>query len=144
MLFSLLNVCFSKILTWMWNVVALVAKLCLFLSPPHGLYPTRLPCPWDFPGKNIGLGCHFLLQGIFLTQGLKLHLLYWQADFFFLPLNHLGNPIYKHTFEKSSHYIKHLTVHYVLVNWFKNYLLLFFKITFKLQNKSLGLSSEPE
>ena len=36
---------------------------------PHGLQPTRLLCPWDFPGKNTGVGCHFLLQGIFLTQG---------------------------------------------------------------------------
>ena len=29
----------------------------------HGLYATRLLCPWDFPGKNTGVGCHFLLQG---------------------------------------------------------------------------------
>ena len=29
---------------------------------PHGLQPTRLLRPWDFPGKNIGVGCHFLLQ----------------------------------------------------------------------------------
>ena len=36
---------------------------------PHGLSLSRLPCPWDFPGKNTGLGCHFLLQGIFSTQG---------------------------------------------------------------------------
>ena len=35
---------------------------------PHGLQPTRLLCPWDFPGKNTGVGCHFLLQGIFPTQ----------------------------------------------------------------------------
>ena len=28
---------------------------------------TRLLCPWDSPGKNTGVGCHFLLQGIFLT-----------------------------------------------------------------------------
>ena len=35
---------------------------------PHGLYPARLLCPWDFPGKNIGVGCHVLLQGIFPTQ----------------------------------------------------------------------------
>ena len=41
---------------------------------PHALQPTRLPCPWDFPGKNTGAGCHFLLQGIFLTLGSKLHL----------------------------------------------------------------------
>ena len=34
----------------------------------HGLQPTRLHCPWDFPGKNTGAGCHSLLQGIFLTQ----------------------------------------------------------------------------
>ena len=32
---------------------------------PHGLESTRLLCPWDFPGKNIRAGCHFLLQGIF-------------------------------------------------------------------------------
>ena len=31
---------------------------------PHGLWLTRLLCPWDFPGKNTGAGCHFLLQGI--------------------------------------------------------------------------------
>ena len=31
--------------------------------------PIRFLCPWDFPGKNIGVGCHFLLQEIFPTQG---------------------------------------------------------------------------
>ena len=31
-------------------------------------------CLWDSPGKNTGVGCHFLLQGIFSTQGLNLHL----------------------------------------------------------------------
>ena len=35
----------------------------------HGLQPTRLPCPWNSPGKSTGVGCHCLLQGIFLTQG---------------------------------------------------------------------------
>ena len=30
---------------------------------PHGLYPARLLCPWDSPGKNIGVGCHLFLQG---------------------------------------------------------------------------------
>ena len=39
--------------------------------------PARFLCPWDFPGKNIGVGCHFLLQGIFLTKGLKPSLLHW-------------------------------------------------------------------
>ena len=49
----------------------LVAQSCLTLWRPHGLLPIRLLCPWDFPGKNTGVGCHFLLQGTFLTQGLN-------------------------------------------------------------------------
>ena len=39
------------------------------------LWTAILLCPWDSPGKNTGMGCHFLLQGIFPTQGLNLHLL---------------------------------------------------------------------
>ena len=35
---------------------------------PHGLQPTRLLHPWDFPGNSPGVGCHFLLQGIFPAQ----------------------------------------------------------------------------
>ena len=46
-----------------------VTKPCLTLCDPHGLFPARLLCPWDFPGKKTGVGCHFLLQGVFLTQG---------------------------------------------------------------------------
>ena len=59
---------------------------------PHGLFPIRLLCPWVFPGKNTGMGCHFLLQGIFLAQGSNLHLLHWQADS--LPLSHQQSPPY--------------------------------------------------
>ena len=57
---------------------------------PHGLQAP--PCR-DFPGKNTGVGCHFLLQGIFLTQELNPHLLYllhWQVGF--LPLMPPGKP----------------------------------------------------
>ena len=36
---------------------------------PHRLYATGLLCPRDFPGKDTGMGCHFFLQGIFLSQG---------------------------------------------------------------------------
>jgi len=63
---------------------SVVSNSCKPLQPP------RLLCPWDSPGKNSGVGCHFLLQGIFLTQRWKWHhlcLLHWQADF--LPLCHL-------------------------------------------------------
>ena len=50
----------------------LVSQSCPALWQPHGLQPVRLPCPWDFPRKNTGVGCHFLLQGIFPTQGSNL------------------------------------------------------------------------
>ena len=43
---------------------------------PHRLRPTRLLCPWGLPGKDTGVGCHFLLQRIFPTQGLNLGLLH--------------------------------------------------------------------
>ena len=59
------------------------------------LYSARLLCPLDFPGKTTGVDCHFLLQGIFPTKGLNLHLLWllhWQADS--LPLSHLGSPFW--------------------------------------------------
>ena len=57
----------------------------------NGIY---ILCPWDFPGRDTGVGCYFLLQEIFLTQGgnlCLLWLLHWQADS--LPLSHLGSPI---------------------------------------------------
>ena len=46
-----------------------VAQVVSDSLQPHGLQPARLLCPWDFPGKNTGVNCHFLLHGIFLTQG---------------------------------------------------------------------------
>ena len=67
----------------------LVTRLFLTLLQMHGLQPTRLFCSWDFPGKNTGVGCHFILQGIFPIQGLNPHLLHWQTDS--LPLGHQGS-----------------------------------------------------
>ena len=78
--------------------VYVISLLCLIISPyylflhtvyacvltcsvvsdslqPYGLYPTRLLCSCDFPNKNNGVGCHSLLQRIFLIQELSLHLL---------------------------------------------------------------------
>ena len=60
---------------------------------PYGLQPTRPLFLWDSPGKNTGVGCHALLQGIFLTQELNpclLSLLHWQAGS--LPLAPPGIP----------------------------------------------------
>ena len=64
----------------------LVAKSCLTLCHPHGLQPARLLCPWDFPGKNTGAGCHFLLQGILPTQGSNLGLLQCRRILYQLPM----------------------------------------------------------
>ena len=50
-------------------------QLCATLCDPHGLQPTS---PVDFPGKNAGVGCHFLVQGIFSTQGWNPCLLHLQ------------------------------------------------------------------
>ena len=60
---------------------------------PHGLYPARLLCPWDSPGKNTRVGCHALLQGNYLALGLNLCLLcllHWQVGS--LPLAPHGKP----------------------------------------------------
>ena len=51
---------------------------------PHGLYPSRLLCPWDSSGKNNGVGCHSLLQRIFPTQGSNLGLPYSRQIFYCL------------------------------------------------------------
>jgi len=46
----------------------LVTQSCLILCDPMGCSATRLLCPWNSPGKNTRVGCHFLPQGIFSLQ----------------------------------------------------------------------------
>ena len=46
----------------------LIAKSCSVLLRPHGLKPTRLLCPWNFPGKNTGVGCISFFRGSFLRD----------------------------------------------------------------------------
>ena len=72
---------------------------------PHGLYLTRLLCPWDSPGKNTGVGCHFLLWVNFPTQGPKPRLLNWQVDS--LVLNHLGSSIWTVAWTKPTGFFLH-------------------------------------
>ena len=63
----------------------LVAKSCSTLQRPHGLQPTKLLCPWNFPGKNTGVGCHFLLQIFtFYAVNFSNQLLLNQESFSFL------------------------------------------------------------
>ena len=66
---------------------------CPTLCDPHILQPTRLLCPWIFPGKNTEVSC--LPQGICPTQRLNMYLiglLHWQVDS--LPLSHLRSPYF--------------------------------------------------
>ena len=110
---SVLNTCdFLKKYVCIWLLRVFVAALGIFschvrdLAPwrawwfpvcsvvsdslwPRGLWPARLLCPWDSPGKSTAVCCHFLLQGICPTQGSNQHLLHSQADS--LPLSYLGS-----------------------------------------------------
>ena len=52
--------------------------------------PTRFLCPWNFPGKNTGVGYHSPLQGIFATQGSNLNLLHFRQILY--SLSHQGSP----------------------------------------------------
>ena len=58
-----------------------------------GLWSTRILCPWDSPGKNTGVSCHAVLQGIFTTQ-VQNHIS-WISFIAgrFLLLNHWGSPM---------------------------------------------------
>ena len=56
----------------------------------HGLQTARFLCPWNSPGKNTGVGCYFLLQGMFLNQGLNLGLLHCRQILYHL--SHEGSP----------------------------------------------------
>ena len=78
-------VCVFTLLLFSFSLFFKVCVLCypLFIHfimseslQPYELQPTRLHCPWDFPNKNIGMGCHVFLQGIFLIEGSNLHLLH--------------------------------------------------------------------
>ena len=83
------NTQFNVCLSWLFTqFCSLVAKSCLTLCDPMYYSSPGSSCLWDFPGKNTGF-FHFLLQGIFLTQGSKPHLLHWQVDY--LWLSHLGS-----------------------------------------------------
>ena len=83
---------------------------------------SHILCPWDSPGKNTGVGCHALLQGIFPSQGWNLHLLCLLAGRFFTTSAtwealhnvyiHQNNTLYtlKINKIKYSHFINHTSI----------------------------------
>ena len=93
-----------------WNFTE-VKKVCVYVCVSHsimldslwlhGLQLTRLLCPWNTPGRNTGVGCHSLFQGIFPTQGSNLGFLHW--GWILYHLSHQGSPMYRIYREKWTH-----------------------------------------
>ena len=74
-----------------------IAQLCPTLCDPMD---NRLLHPWDFQGKSTGVGCHFLLQGIFPTQGPNPGLSHCRQTLY--RLSHQGR-IYRKLYKKDLH-----------------------------------------
>ena len=70
---------------------------------PHVLLPTTLLCPWNFPGKDAGMGSQPLLQRIFPTQGLNSDLLHYRQ--ILLLYEPPGKPIDIHTYNLIFYHI---------------------------------------
>ena len=88
--------------------VVLLSQSFLTLLQPHGLWPTRLLCLGDSPGQNTGVGCHSLLQGIFLTQGLK------------MGLPHCGQILYHLSHQRKLSFFKPLEFWDIEILWTMN------------------------
>ena len=76
----------------MWLCMHILAQLCLTLCNSMNYSPPGSSLHGDSPGKNTGVGCHFLLWRIFPTQGSNPHLLgllHWQVDSY--SLSHQGS-----------------------------------------------------
>ena len=79
---------------WKWSCSVVSNSL-----QTHGMSPARLLHPWDFPGKNTGVGCHFILQEIVPTQGLNSGLPHCSQMLYHLnhqwsPLIYICTPVY--------------------------------------------------
>ena len=66
---------------WKWKVK--VKSLSCLTQRPHGLQPTRLLYPWDFPGKSTGVGCHCLLLPVVGHLLLSMNFRYHSSSLFF-------------------------------------------------------------
>jgi len=82
---------------------------------PHGLWPARLFSLWDSPGKNTGVGCHALLQGIFPTQGSNPCLPYCRRILYCL--SYQGSPwlslLYHKNLSSQPHYShQHINIYF--------------------------------
>ena len=95
----------------------MVCAMCSVVSDslwPYGLQPARLLCLWNFPGKNTGVGYHFLLP-IFLTQGMNLCLLcLLHCRWILYPLSHRGKLNRKNTMDLNRNAFSHRKIKVLL------------------------------
>ena len=102
--YLLLKISVQKIISLHGKFIKELICVCVSCSvvsnslQPCGLEPSRLVCPCDFPGKNTGVGCHFLLQRIFLTQGSNSGLLHCRQILYHLSCQ--GIPYWDGLYEK--------------------------------------------
>ena len=97
----------GQVQLWCQGVVQSLSRVQLL--QPHGLQPTSILCPWDFPGKSTGVDCHFFLQGIVPTQKSNLGLLHCRQILYQLscegspPFLNLYNIIYQYVLVKLEY-----------------------------------------
>ena len=96
----------------MYSVVSASLRL-------HGLQPTGLLCPWNFPGKDAEVGCHFLPQGVFPTQGSNLHLVSCIGRRILYHWRHLGSPQVTHdtVLKRAAMLLNHFQTCYNHKSW---------------------------
>jgi len=112
-------------LFYLLSVFPYLSMFCIYVLGvsdslrPHGLQPSRLLHPWNFPGKNTGVAsilvCRFPFQEIFLTQGSNLSLLYLlHLQVGSLPLCHLRSPLHVFIFYAYKVYFSQLIIFFPL------------------------------
>ena len=96
--------------SWWW-----FSHCCVQLLQPHGLWLSRLLCPWDSPGMNTGVGCHLLLQGIFQTQELNVGFLHCRQILYQLSYKESPTRLIVVIILKYIHILNHYVVHLKLI-----------------------------
>ena len=112
-----------------------VAQSCPTLCDPMDCVAYRLLLPWDFPSKKTGVGCHFLLQEIFPTQGLNTGPLHCRQTLYHL--SHQGCPMWyicaSYIYKEWSIWYRHIPFIYMYIKEmirFKDILVSFLSLSF--------------
>ena len=82
---------------------------------PHGLWPATHFCPWDSPGKNTGVGCHALFQGIFPTQASNPDFSHYRQILYCL--SHQGSPSAPKAYLYTPFFKKQILISFIPNLW---------------------------